>query len=298
MEKSETDFAISVIMPTYNRSSLLDYSLQSLVLQDLERSQFEVVVGDDGSADDTREIVRKYEDRLHIRYAFQEDKGYRPASTRNMALKLAHGKTCLFIDSGIILSQDCLRTHIDFHEKAGPDNAAIGYVYGFDHADENELRLRSMIDMNDPGSSIKKIRRYRKFQDVRNRYYKLHADRLHDLPAPWAFFWTGHVSVSRENLFKVGLFDEQYDGRWGVEDNDLGFRLHKAGVQIHLLRSATCIHYPHNTAKPEKERQGLENCTYFSNKYSTPETKLFLQNYLHPEYPDVNLLLLKMTDKV
>ena len=62
----ESKYDISVIMPTYNRSNLLEYSLQSLVLQDIDPGRFEVVIGDDGSSDDTREVIRKYEKQINI----------------------------------------------------------------------------------------------------------------------------------------------------------------------------------------------------------------------------------------
>lgn len=298
MKIKESEYDISVIMPTYNRSNLLEYSLRSLAMQDIDRSTFEVVIGDDGSSDDTREVIRPYEDRINIQYVWQEDKGYRPASARNNALKLAKGKICLFIDSGIMVSQDCLRRHIEFHEEAGPDKAAIGYVYGFDHVGEAEVRLRNMINIDDPAASILEIGKFREYHDVRNRHYIVHNDRVEDMPAPWAFFWSGHISLSRENLFKVGLFDEQFDGRWGAEDIDLGYRVYLANIEIRLLRNASCIHYPHNTEKTEKEVQGLENVIYFNSKYRTPETEMYLKCFTDPDYLNVNEALLQMKSSV
>lgn len=48
---------VSVVIPTYNRSALLRRTLESLTLQALPAAQFEVIVADDGSSDDTCSVV-------------------------------------------------------------------------------------------------------------------------------------------------------------------------------------------------------------------------------------------------
>lgn len=295
MNSSSRKIDLSVIIPTYNRSRLLDLTLRSIVLQDIPRRNFEVVVADDGSSDDTSELVDRYRDRLNIKYVFQEDRGYRPASARNKAIRVAEGALCLFIDSGILLNTDALGRHIAFHRETGPNAAAVGYIYGFDRIGEEELRLKEMIDPDDPAASIREIAQHKVYFDLREGHYRRHKDQIHRLPAPWIYFWMGHISVAREDLLRVGLFDESYDGRWGVEDNDLGFRLHQGGVCIRLLRSAQCVHYPHNTDKPGKEEQGRENCRYFNNKFDTLETNLFLKYYAQDDKVDINVLSMQMS---
>jgi glycosyltransferase involved in cell wall biosynthesis len=94
METNLNKFEISVIIPTYNRSKLLCYTLNSLVKQSLPKDRYEVIICDDGSHDDTAQITEKYKSFLNIKYVFQEDKGYRPASARNNGIKLASGKVC------------------------------------------------------------------------------------------------------------------------------------------------------------------------------------------------------------
>ena len=58
---------ISVIIPTYNRSELLEYTLKSLSLQELSKDRFEVIVADDGSTDDTRGLTLKYERLMNLK---------------------------------------------------------------------------------------------------------------------------------------------------------------------------------------------------------------------------------------
>src|SRR5690349_6227106 len=134
-------YEVSVIIPTYNRGKLLCYTLDSLLKQNISKNDFEVIIGDDGSSDDTRLLVKKYESQLNIKYAFQDDLGYRPASARNKAIRLAEGKVCLLIDSSVILDPNCISEHMQFHRK-NESAAAIGYVFGFDHNEASEDLLK------------------------------------------------------------------------------------------------------------------------------------------------------------
>jgi GT2 family glycosyltransferase len=96
---------------------------------------------------------------------------------------------------------------------------------------------------------------------------------------PWTLFYGGHFSTSTKALFEVGLFDENYDGNWGTEDQDLGYRLHLANKQIMLCRDAVVLHLPHESDSAAKEREGYANCKYFNHKFQTLETQLFLDCY-------------------
>lgn len=291
MENSNYKYDVSVIIPTYNRDKLLGYSLDSLQLQSLAKNRYEVIVADDGSTDNTRDIVKQYEGKMNLKYLFQEDKGYRPASARNMGISAAEGRICVFIDSSVILHTNCLQEHIRYYADNGTCAAAIGYVYGFDHNERSEEVLKKLVVLSDPDGSIQRLSDYPVYLDVREQHYVRYNDKIEDLPAPWYYFWTCHVSVPREELISIGLFDESFDGRWGSEDNDLAYRLHRNGVKISLLRSAEAIHYPHGKDKAERQKEGYLNCAYFHGKFQTIETRLFYETYMNNEFVDINHLI-------
>ncbi|QOG03788.1 glycosyltransferase family 2 protein [Flavobacterium sp. MDT1-60] len=90
------DFYVSVIVPTYNRANDLDRCLKSLQNQTFK--DFEVVVCDDGSTDNTYEIVQRYSDLLTINYIHQNNFGG-PARPRNSGIKEAKGNVIAFLDS-------------------------------------------------------------------------------------------------------------------------------------------------------------------------------------------------------
>ena len=288
-------YLVSVIVPTYNRRELLEFTLNSLLSQNVPKDEFEVIVSDDGSSDGTKEAVKKYQGLLHIKYLYQEDKGYCPASARNSGVREAEGRICLFVDAGVILNKQCISEHVGIHGHRADRIAALGYVYGFDQNGSSEEDIRNMMIVDDPAGTIERLKAAQVGLDIREKYYKKYNDRVEDLPAGWALFWTCHVSVCKKELVEIGLFDEGYNERWGCEDNDLGFRLSQNGVKITLCRSAEAVHFPHEKNMVQKQAQGYENCKYFHDKFQTEATRIFLENYMQlvsNEAVDINELLL------
>ncbi len=301
-------FLISVIIPTYNRRQLLEHTLNSLVDQTMDKSDYEVVIGDDGSSDDTFEMVKTFEDKINIRYAYQIDDGYRPGAARNMGIKLSEGTYCLFIDSGIVVKSDCLEQHILCHEKWENEVAVMGYIYGYGGG-TNEVELKTLVDPNDADSSIAKLIETGKdwVWDLRENIFQKYNDKIEELSVPWAYFLGGHFSVKTQSLHEIGLFDENFDGTWGNEDIDIGYRLHKANHGIVLCREACVLHLPHEVLEGEellewRTEQGTKNARYLHKKFQTPETEMFLEFHLkdlenhsdHHEYTDFHEAFIAM----
>ncbi len=87
---------ISVIIPTYNRAEKLKKCLLSLCEQ--THKNFEVIVCDDGSIDNTEDIVDEFGSKLNIIYSYGENSGG-PARPRNRGLQIAKGDFIAFLDS-------------------------------------------------------------------------------------------------------------------------------------------------------------------------------------------------------
>lgn len=269
-------FSISVIVPTYNRSQQLTYTLNSLVNQTLNRSDFEVIVVDDGSSDDTFQVIKPFENKVNIKYVYQTDQGYRVSSARNLGIRVADGTFCLFIDSGIIVKSDCLIQHFNCHQEQKHEVAIIGYTYGWG---ADETALNSAINPNDADGSITKLVEIGTIFDIRENIFHKYNYQIENLTVPWTLFYGGHLSIRRNSLFEVGLFDENYDGNWGAEDQDLGYRLHQANKEIVLCRKAIVLHLPYQSDSNLKAKQAYENCKYFNQKFQTFESQLFFDSY-------------------
>ena len=116
-----------MVIPTYNRAPLLRATLASLVGQRTAAS-FEVIVADDGSADDSAQVVAGFRDRLTIDYARQKDRGYRVAAARNIGAAMAKAPILVFLDSGTLAGPDFLSGHLRRHSRApaeGPRHPRI-----------------------------------------------------------------------------------------------------------------------------------------------------------------------------
>ena len=89
---------VSVVVPTYNRSALLARCLESLKTQTLNKEAYEVIIVDDGSADDTSEISRAFGQKATMNLAYVRGSHRGPAAARNLGIAEARGEIVAFID--------------------------------------------------------------------------------------------------------------------------------------------------------------------------------------------------------
>jgi glycosyltransferase involved in cell wall biosynthesis len=263
----------SVIVPTYNRRRLLDQTLDALARQSLPPGSFEVLVVDDGSSDRSDEVVRSYEGRLRVRYFYQPDQGFRLAEARNIGIRHATAPICVFVDSGILLHSQCLEAHLHSHATSPRPAAVLGYIHGYGTpADRSPARHGFPEDAD---QAIGRLATDPRFLDAREALYWRHGDRLDEWKAPWLLFWTGNASASTELIRRVGMFDEAFRS-WGVEDQDLGYRLHQANARFVLNRQALCLHEDHPRASWKHYLSYLKNSAYFARKFDTPQARIVL----------------------
>ena len=105
---------VSVIISTYNRSSLLEEAIQSVIEQSYR--PVECVIVDDGSTDDSKKVVenlqKKNDSTFSIVYLFQNNSG--PQAARNTGTKAATGEYIQYLDSDDILYPDKLSEQVRF----------------------------------------------------------------------------------------------------------------------------------------------------------------------------------------
>lgn len=195
---------LSAVVPTYNRSEVLRVCLRSLAAQTLPRDQFEVLVVDDGSSDDTESVVRRFEPELAVRYLRQPTNRGR-AAARNRGIREATGDVVVFVDSDVFPVPEFLEAHRAIHLR---HHRAVG---------RGPLRLT--VHLDDP----------------------FHKPALLPDPSP-AFLDTANASVRREHLVAAGGFDEEFR-HYGWEDVDLGLRLRRMGLRRVFDRRALAYHY-------------------------------------------------------
>jgi glycosyltransferase involved in cell wall biosynthesis len=211
---------LTVVIPTYNRAASLHALLESLARQD-EPGVFEVVAVDDGSADDTPAVAGRWDSApFPFRYVRLDHRG--PAAARNEGLRRAEGETVVFIDDDERADPAFVRGHRAAHRAhPAPHQGVIGLV---DWAPE--VRITRFIRWLDRSG-------------LQFNFPYLAPGRVE--PVHGAFV-TANLSVKRSFLLDRGLlFDERFPYA-AFEDTDLGFRLERAGFELHYHPEALALH--------------------------------------------------------
>jgi len=110
---------ITVTMPAYNASKFIKEAIESVLAQD--HDSFELVILDDGSTDNTWEIIRRYKKDPRVR-AFRNRKNTGGGAARNRTIRLARGKYVSFCDADDLMMPGNLKTlsrFLDAHPKTG-----------------------------------------------------------------------------------------------------------------------------------------------------------------------------------
>lgn len=130
--------SISVILPVYNGGKFIAEAINSVF--DQKYKPLEIIVVDDGSTDNTKDVLTQYGDK--ITYIYQENKG--SASARNTALSAAGNEFISFIDADDIWNPVKLKTQLALFEKFKSLEIAMGITADFDSVFNKELLHNSV----------------------------------------------------------------------------------------------------------------------------------------------------------
>lgn len=196
---------ISVIIPTYNRATLTKRAIESVLNQNIQ--PYEIIVVDDGSTDNTKEVLQSFGDKIVTIY--QKNSGVSVA--RNRGIKEAKGEWLALLDSDDIWLNKKLSTQISYHK----NNPHIKI------SQTNEEWLRD-------GEVIKQPKKYKKkagyiFKDILT----------HSTISP------STIVTSREIFDNIGYFDESLNV---CEDYDLWLRV-ALKYEIGLIEEILTIKY-------------------------------------------------------
>jgi len=184
---------VSVILPTYNRVHLIGRAIQSILNQTYQ--DFEIIIIDDGSKDDTEKIIRGFQEKdKRIKYIrFEENKG--AAAARNAGIKMSKGEYITFQDSDDEWVIDKLEKQMKIIETSSEN---IVVYCGFWRIDGDEKTYIPDIKIS-------------------NREGNIHKELLKR-----NFIGTPSILLLKKNLEKIGMFDENLSR---LQDWDLVIRL-------------------------------------------------------------------------
>jgi len=185
---------VSVVIPTHNRANLVTRAVDSVLGQTY--ADYEIIVIDDGSTDNTREVLQPYADK--IRYIYQDNAGV--SAARNAGIRQAQGKWIAFLDSDDQWLPDKLALQIQLVQEAGIKVCFTEVIW------QTDARSQKMLEAN-------------KTSKNNGRIFDEPLDLILDNVLPNAI---QTILVERCLLFKAGCFDEHFSLG---EDNFLVYRL-------------------------------------------------------------------------
>lgn len=270
---------ISIIVPTHNRQSYLEKTLIALSNQKhIDNGEFEVIVVDDASEDETEEIVKPFFNLINLVYIKIESSHGNPSLVRNVGIKNAKGKLISFIDCGVVMNCDFVATLI--HKYCESDNVfVIHEIYGlFADVDiKMEKYTSELLSLKESKQFTKMLKDYSYSSKWVDRRKELFSSTI--VYTPWCYAWSCALTVSKEIIEKSGLFDESFKG-WGSEDVDFGYRCYLHGANFIFDDTNPLFHIPHPTApSKDKEKSNRDNRLIMHEKNYAFETEIFLYTF-------------------
>ncbi len=266
---ANTSPLVSIILPTYNCANFLPDSLGSILLQTY--GSYEIVVVDDGSTDNTKEVLDPFMGK--IKYInLEQNKGLPVA--RNIGIRSAQGRYIAFIDADDLWFPEKLQTDIE-HFQRYPE---VGMVYS------------KHINVDEKGTFINRGTKRR--LPSGNIFIQLFSEQN--------FITTSTVVVKKEVFETAGLFDEQF---FNCQDWDMwlrtAFYFKVAGINEFLVK------YRHNPNSLSKNYQRVlkhqkmvidKIYTVFKDKENGISEKLYKKR-LALHYAKVGRYYLRAGDK-
>lgn len=296
-------------MPTLNKAPYLNLTLASFVRQSF--AGFEIVVVDDGSEDDTAEVVRRYESKLNLTYVKQPNRGR--SAARNAGIAACSGDQLIFNDDDRMVHGDFVAKHREAYERdenavriGGKGRALTIWRRGeliLSGKDRNRLNEQ----LGDRWTAVRrsKYAELMSAEEAETNFEPAIArvflgeefesdhelggdvDRASDFRLMWMRGTTANLSVSKQAVVDAGLFDTEFKG-WGMEDAELCYRLYKNGLAIRECPEAYNYHqlhpigrrmWLHRTLSRSRMADLRRNIDYFHRKSQSPDSYIFRQAF-------------------
>lgn len=203
---------VSVIIPTYNYAKYVRGAIESALAQTYR--PIEIIVVDDGSIDNTRDVLSDYISKGNINYLYQNNKG--PSAARNAGLKISKGEYISFLDADDLIDKRKLEIQV----KCLENHAEYGVAF-------SDFRLFKEDDL------LHLIPPHIKFSGELT---------FNDLISGKAF--PPHTTLVRREVFdKVGIFDESLKE---CEDPEFWMRALIAGTRFYYVDQVLSFYRIHS----------------------------------------------------
>ncbi len=282
----------SVVIPTYNRVQALGKTLAALSRQTLcqpgppelsasrtrqaEKSAdaqpddreppFEILVVDDGSTDDTGDLVRRLRRDYPVPLHYLQQANQKQGSARNLGSRKAGGDFLVFLGDDTVPASNFLEEHAKARTKPRIDPSSLRLVViGYTPWPQEYRQTRFMRYIVEEGWQFG----FSLIQDPEN--------------LPFNFFYTSNLSIARSFFWEAGGFDEGFQ-EYGWEDIELGHRLQQLGMQLVFQREAIAHHHHPTSLGSFVQRQRKVGSSAWRFYQMHPELDFLLNVQRVPRY--------------
>ena len=256
----------SLVISTYNWPEALELCLLSVSSQNTLPD--EILIADDGSGQETKEVIERLKRnfKIPVHHIWHKDYGFRLAQIRNKAIAAAKGDYIIQIDGDLILHKNFILDHIQFAKPGSFVRASRIYM-------NKELSKRLL--------SSKDIRVSLFTKGLDNKMSALH------IPLIWRFFEHNYkakgqeryeihgcnMAFWRKDAIAVNGYNEQFNG-WGPEDKEFILRLLNSGIKKRFIKMGALVFHIYH---PENLKDNLPaNESIFMESIKKRETSCIL----------------------
>jgi len=242
-----------LLITTYKRPTQLNNSLEricNLTIPD------EVLIIDDGSQDNTEQIVKSFEGRLPIRYIYNNNPEHSICSfARNIGVKNTDADIIITSEPELIFVTDIVKQMLEDRLQYPNEVISAGVVY---HAQDQTVFNPGLV--TDPVTALKgEI--VENYQTEPRSYHQSGYVKTKNMQATFVALY------ERKWLLEVGGWDEDFPGAWGMDDIELCTRLRINGINQHICPEMEVLHQWHPHLLPHLMGKALqENDEYFKSK--------------------------------
>jgi len=276
---------VSVIIPTYNLANYISETIDSVLAQDYK--DYEIIVVDDGSTDNIKETLMKYDGK--IKYIYQKNQGC--AVARNKGIIEAKGEYIALLDADDIWLPDKLRLQVDLID----ENRNVAMVFtDFESFSSNEIiryscsRSRRSWEKDSFKYKVSQL----KFNDGTILKGNLYEELI--------FSCLPHIStvlITKKSLLEIGCFDENVDS---ISDYDLWIRISKNYPLLYFNKVTTRYRVREDSMSGNMDIRGIRYAKWFGklfekhikycpDKYRGLFKKRIIQSYRSAAWGYLNL---------
>jgi glycosyltransferase involved in cell wall biosynthesis len=233
----------SVVVPTFNRKEVLERTINGLLNQSLTKTEYEIIVVDDCSVDETSVYMDKIAESessiIYIRHEQNEGR----VVTRNDGIKAARGEIVIFLDDDNLPDKNFIQAHLNCYEQNKGDKVAVMGNVSYAPEVIGNSNFARFMQSRYLGNRTESSRSTLDYNNLPSRC-----------------LGAGNCSVRRLDLLEVGMFDNSFR-YYGGEDEYLGHCLKEKGVRLVFADKARTLHYDILSLSRYKQKT-LESAKY------------------------------------